>query len=75
MLYYIGQFPSFGPAIWDLPSNSSFLKGFLHLNMSLPCIVSSKFLWLIQTLSADFLSKLGGFCWDYLVKRFELGGN
>ena len=67
--------PRFGPAIRDLPSDLSFFKDFLHLNMSLPCLMSSKFLWSIQTLSANFLSKLGGFCWDCLVKRYELNGN
>ena len=43
--------------------------------MSLPCLESFKCVWPIQTLSADFLSELGGFCWDCLVKRYELSGN
>ena len=48
MLFDIGQTtlnsPRFGPAMSGLPSDSSFLKDFLHLNMSILCLISSKFL-------------------------------
>ena len=44
--------------------------------MSIPSLVPSKFVWPRQTLSADFLIELGGFCGTvcYLVKRYELIG-
>ena len=29
----------------------------------------------VQTPSADFLSEWDGFCWDCLVKGYELSGN
>ena len=79
MLFDIGQItltsPRFGPAMSGLPSDSSFLKDFLHLNMSIPCLISSKFVWPRQILSADVLIELGGFCWDCLLFGEEVSGN
>ena len=54
------------PCTWHLHSGPA---------LFLLCLISSKFVGLIQILSANFLSELGGFCWDCLVKGYELSGN
>ena len=81
MLFDIGQFPSFWLCYLDLPLGFKLFQrfsSFKHFS-TLPHIIASyhslKFVWPIQTLWADFLSKLGGFCWDCLVKRYELSSN
>ena len=72
----IWQFPSFWPcyagiALWF----KVFLKIFFILNMSPLCHMPSMFVWPMQKLSADFLSESGSFCWDCLVREYELSGN
>lgn len=59
MLIDKGHSSRFGPAVWDLPSDLSFLKVFLDFNLSLLCLISSKFVWPIKRLSANLLSDWG----------------
>ena len=71
MLFDIGQFPLFWSCF--LGTDINLVKIFLNLNMSPLCLISSKFAWSIKTLPpADFLNDWSGFCWDCLLKGYEL---
>ena len=72
MLFDIEQFPPFWPAMRHLPSDSSFLKDFFNLNMSRPCLISSKLVWSMAARSIDFLSEMCSFCWDCLLFGEEI---